>query len=545
MKVQASQLNLTIADIEGNTQKILAALARAKKNEVDVVLFSELTITGYQPDDLLLDLSLVDAAEKKLREIAPATKGLFVAIGLPRRNPRKREKPLCNSAAIFIDGELIGFKDKILLPTYDIFDERRFFEPGKESTVFEYLGRRIGIVICEDAWQHAGEVGYSDYQRDPIEEYANLGVDLLLNLSASPYYFKRENIRLGVFSKCAKSLRCPIVYCNQVGGNDQIVFDGQSFYMNEKGELIQIAKGFVEDDLVAELSLHVCSCAKPKSGVEDLYTALVTGVRDYFHKQGFTKAILGLSGGIDSALVACIAKDALGRENIKAVALPSRFSSESSTRDAELLSKNLGISFEVISIDEMYQHYLDLLGPHFVNQKPDITEENLQPRIRAMILMAFSNKFSALLLTTGNKSEMSMGYTTLYGDMAGALGVLQDVSKTYVYELADYVNANQEIIPKSIIEKEPSAELRHNHKTLDSLPPFEILDPILEDYIEGHLSAQEIAHQRGQPVEFVQEIIRKVHAAEFKRRQAPIGIRVTRKAFSKGRSVPIVQKWVK
>lgn len=542
--MQASQLNLTIGDIEGNTQKILAALARAQKNEVDIVLFSELTITGYQPDDLLLDLSLVDAAEKKLREIAPATKGLFVAIGLPRRNPRKREKPLCNSAAIFIDGELIGFKDKILLPTYDIFDERRFFEPGKESTVFEYLGRRIGIVICEDAWQHAGEVGYSDYQRDPIEEYANLGVDLLLNLSASPYYFKRENIRLGVFSKCAKSLRCPIVYCNQVGGNDQIVFDGQSFYMNEKGELIQIAKGFVEDDLVADLSIHVCSCAKPKSGVADLYTALVTGVRDYFHKQGFTKAILGLSGGIDSALVACIAKDALGSENVKAVALPSRFSSESSTRDAELLSKNLGISFEVISIDEMYQHYLDLLEPHFVNLKPDITEENLQPRIRAMILMAFSNKFSALLLTTGNKSEMSMGYTTLYGDMAGALGVLQDVSKTYVYELADYVNENQEIIPKSIIEKEPSAELRHNHKTLDSLPPFEILDPILEDYIEGQLSAQEIAHQRGQPVEFVQEIIQKVHAAEFKRRQAPIGIRVTRKAFSKGRSVPIVQKWV-
>ncbi len=544
MKIQASQLNFTIGDIDGNTRKILSALERAKKNGVDVVLFSELSITGYSPEDLLLDLSMIDAAEKKLREIGAATKGLFVAVGVPRRNPRKKEKPLCNSAAIFIDGELVGFKDKILLPTYDVFDERRYFEPGKEQTVFEYLGRRIGVIICEDAWQHGGGIGFSDYIRDPVAEYAEAGIDLLLNLSASPYYYKREDIRSGIFSMCAKTLRCPVIFCNQVGANDQIVFDGHSFYMNEKGDLIQIAKGFAEDDLLIDLSLHVCGWAKPRNGIADLYAALVMGVRDYFQKQGFTKAILGLSGGIDSALIACIAKEALGKENVNAFALPSRFSSPESYTDAAQLSANLGISLEKISIDDMYQHYLNLLEPYFTGCKPDITEENLQSRIRGQILMAFSNKFSSILLNTGNKSEISMGYTTLYGDMAGGLGVLHDVTKLHVYELARFVNAEKEIIPEAILQKIPTAELRPNQKDSDTLPPFEILDPVLEDYIEDHLTAREIADQRGLSLEFVQDVIRKIHAAEYKRRQAPIGIRVTQKAFSKGRNIPIVQKWV-
>ncbi|HEX2583432.1 MAG TPA: NAD+ synthase, partial [Chlamydiales bacterium] len=529
--------------IEGNTRKILAALERAKKNGADVALFSELSITGYPPEDLLLDLSMVDAAEKKLREIAPATKGLFVAVGVPRRNPRKKEKPLCNSAAIFIDGELVGFKDKVLLPTYDVFDERRYFEPGKEQTVFEYLGRRIGVTICEDAWQHAGRVGFSDYMRDPVAEYAEAGIDLLLNLSASPYYYKREDLRLSVFSACARTLRCPVIFCNQVGVNDQIVFDGHSFYMNEKGEFIQIARGFAEDDLLIDLSLHVCGWANPQNGISDLYAALVLGVRDYFEKQGFTKAILGLSGGIDSALVACIAKEALGADNVSALALPSRFSSPESYADAAQLSANLGISLQTISIDDLYQQYLHLVESYFVGCKPDITEENLQSRIRGQILMAFSNKFSSLLLNTGNKSEMAMGYTTLYGDMAGGLGVLHDVTKLNVYQLARFVNAQREIIPSSILHKAPTAELRPNQKDSDTLPPFELLDPVLEDYIEEHLTAQEIAARRGIPLEFVQEIIRKIHAAEYKRRQAPIGIRVTHKAFSKGRNIPIVQKW--
>ena len=544
MKIQASQLNFTIGDIEGNTKKILAALERAKSHGVDIVLFSELSITGYPPEDLLLDFSMVDAAEKKLREIAPFTKGLFVAVGVPRRNPRKKEKPLCNSAAIFIDGELVGFKDKTLLPTYDLYDERRYFEPGKEEVVFEYLGRRIGVLICEDAWQHGGEIGYSNYDRDPITEYRNLGIDLLLNLSASPYYSKRKHVRFDLFSKCAKTLRCPIVYCNQVGANDQLIFDGYSFYMNEKGDLIQLAKGFAEDDLVVDLSVHACGWANPQNGISDLYAALVMGVRDYFHKQGFAKAILGLSGGIDSALIASIAKDALGAEHVKAYALPSRFSSPESERDAALLCKNLGISLETISIDKTYQHYLNLLEPHFGGRPKDVTEENLQSRIRGNILMAFSNKFCSLLLNTGNKSEMAMGYTTLYGDMAGGLGVLHDVSKTYVYELAHFINGKKEVIPSAIIQKVPSAELRANQSDTDTLPAYDVLDPILEDYIEERLTAREIADRRGQPIEFVQELIRKVHAAEYKRRQAPIGLRVTQKAFSRGRNVPVVQKWV-
>jgi NAD+ synthase (glutamine-hydrolysing) len=544
MKIQASQLNYTIGDIEGNTRKILRGIERAKNSGVDVVLFSELSITGYPPEDLLLDLSMVDAVEKKLREIAPATRGLFAAVGLPRRNPKKKEKSLCNSAAIFVDGELIGFKDKILLPTYDVFDERRFFEPGKEQAVFEYLGRRIGVTICEDAWQHGGGIGYSNYSRDPVEEYAEAGIDLLLNLSASPYHYKREDLRAGIFSSVARTLRCPVVFCNQVGVNDQIVFDGHSFYMNEKGDLIQIAKGFAEEDLLIDLSVHVCGWAKAQNKIADLYAALVMGVRDYFQKQGFVKAVLGLSGGVDSALVACIAKDALGAENVQALALPSRFSSPESTSDAEELRKRLGISLEKISIDDVFEHYLTLLEPHFRGLESDITEENLQSRIRGMILMAFSNKFSSILLNTGNKSEMSMGYTTLYGDMAGGLGVLHDVTKMHVYELARFVNAQKEIIPEAIFNKAPSAELRLGQKDSDTLPPFEILDPILEDYIEERLTAQEIADRRGHPIEFVQGILRKIHAAEYKRRQAPIGIRVTQKAFSKGRNVPIVQKWI-
>lgn len=544
MLIQASQLNLIVGDIEGNGAKVLQAIDRARKNRVDIVLFSELTLVGYPPEDLLLDHSLIDAAERKLRELAPATKGLFVAVGVPRRNLHHKEKPLFNSCAVFIDGELVGFKDKTLLPTYDVFDERRFFEPGQGQPVFEYLGRRIGITICEDAWQHSGGVGYSDYRRDPIQELCDQGIDLMLNLTASPYYYKRADMRVATFEACARTLRCPVILCNQVGVNDQIVFDGHSLYVNEKGELIQLAKGFVEDDLLIDLSVHACPCGAPAHGIADLYAALTLGVRDYFQKQGFSKAILGLSGGIDSALVACIAKDALGAANVSALYLPTRYSSVQSYEDAARLAQNLGIQLTNISIDGLFQTYLDTLSPFFKGHEPERTEENLQSRIRGMILMAFSNKFGSLLLNTGNKSEMAMGYTTLYGDMAGGLGVLQDVTKTQVYQLARFVNRQTEIIPASILSKAPSAELRPHQSDLDTLPPFDILDPILEDYLEDRLTPQEIAARRGQMLPFVQDIIHKIHAAEYKRRQAPIGIRVTQKAFSRGRNVPIVQKWM-
>jgi NAD+ synthase (glutamine-hydrolysing) len=542
MKVLAAQLNLTIGDLEANTQKILQTLARAKKNQVDIVLFSELTITGYCPEDLLLSSSFIDETFKKLDEIQPATQGLFVVLGFPRWNPSNREKNLYNSAAIFADGELLGFQDKILLPTYDVFDERRFFEPGKEITVWEYLGHRIAVTICEDLWQHSHLVGWTDYAKDPVLEIQEKRCDLILNLSGSPYSFNRNETRLSVFQSAVKTLAAPLIFCNQVGANDQLVFDGHSFYLNEKGELVQMAKGFVEEDLIIDLNTHACHCVFPKNGVKDLYSALVLGVRDYFHKQGFKKAILGLSGGIDSAVVACIAKEALGKENVLALALPSRYSTSSSLSDARLLSKNLQIELKEIDMDPIFHTYLNFLNPLFQNQTKELVQENLQARIRCMILMAFSNQTGAILLNTSNKSELAVGYATLYGDMAGGLGVLQDVLKLRVYELAHWINAKQEMIPLSILKKAPSAELKLNQTDFDTLPSYEILDAIIEDYIELGCSIEKIAKKRGLSHLVVLEWIQKIHAAEYKRRQAPIGIRVTQKAFSKGRVVPIVHR---
>jgi len=543
MLVFAAQINPTIGDLEGNLGKILSRLERAREKKADIVLFPELTLSGYFPDDLLLDGAFIDACEKALEKIAPATLGMFVCVGLPRKNPEGKEKFLLNSAAVFADGKLIGFHDKILLPTYDVFDERRYFEPGRETAVWEYLGHRIAVTICEDVWQHGGTVGYTRYLKDPILEWKEKRPDLLLNMSGSPYYFNRKDMRLSVFQAAAKTLSCPLVLCNQVGVNDQLVFDGHSLYLNEKGELLQIAKGFAEDDLAVDLNTHACPCGLPENGIKDLYSALVLGVRDYLHKQGFKKGMVGLSGGIDSALVACIAKDALGAENVLCVGLPSRYSSPGSVSDAEALAKNLGVPFRLVPIDPIYQSYLDLLEPMFKGRPFDATEENLQSRIRGMILMAISNKEGYILLNTSNKSEMAMGYATLYGDMAGGLGVIQDVAKLQIYRLAAFLNQHGDIIPRAIVEKIPSAELKENQTDFDTLPPYETLDPVLEDYIEERLSPLEIAAKRGAPLSLVEDIVRKIHLAEYKRRQAPIGLRVTQKAFTKGRYVPIVQKW--
>ncbi len=539
MRLIAVQLNPTIGDLEGNSRKIIDALRRAQSQKCDLVLFSEMTISGYCPEDLLLNRSFVDSCIEKLEGIAPETKGMFVAVGLPRWNPSGKEKPLYNSAAIFIDGKLSGFKNKTLLPTYDIFDERRYFEPDEEQPIFEYRGKRIGVTICEDIWQHGGKVNETHYRCDPVLILKEKKPDLLLNLSGSPYYYKRGDVRLSAFQAVARTLRCPVLFCNQVGANDSIVFDGHSFYLDQDGGLRQVAKGFVEEDLVVESEAPNASCPVPENGIKELYSALVLGVSDYFRKQGFGKALVGLSGGVDSALVACIAKDALGSENVIGITLPSRFSSAGSVDDSAKLAKKLGIDLLNIPIETIYKEYLHLLEPYFHGRGANETEENLQTRIRGMILMAFSNKFGALLLNTGNKSEMAMGYCTLYGDMAGGLAVLQDVAKLHVYQLAKHIG-----IPESILNKVPSAELRENQTDFDTLPPFEILDPIIEDYIEEGLEVEAIAKKRKQTVSFVRSLIHRIHLAEYKRRQAPIGIRVTQKAFSKGRVVPIVQKWL-
>jgi len=545
MKVMAAQINPTIGDLEGNTQKILDALHRATHAKVDIVLFPELALSGYPPEDLLLDETFIAAALGALPVIAPLTRGLFVAVGLPRRNPSKVEKPLYNSAAIFADGNLLGFQNKTLLPTYDVFDERRFFEPGENSQpLWHYLGWKIGVTICEDLWQHADAVGYTRYTSDPVLALQEERPDLLLNLSSSPYYFERKDLRLSVVQAAARDLACPVILCNQVGANDELVFDGHSLFVNEKGELIQVAKGFAEDDLIVDLAIHACACSLPENGIKDLYAALVLGVRDYFRKQGFEKAILGLSGGVDSSLTACIAVEALGAANVSALSLPTRYSSPGSISDAQALAHNLGIALRKIDIDPLFQDYLNLLEPMFEKRPHDITEENLQSRIRAMVLMAFSNKFGAILLTTGNKSELAMGYTTLYGDMAGGLAVLHDVTKLRVYELARYANRSGQVIPPSVLKKPPSAELKPDQKTTDAIHPFNILDPVIEDYIEKLLPPEEIAEKRNLPLAFVRDLVHRIHLAEYKRRQAPISIRVTEKAFSKGRNVPIVQKWM-
>jgi NAD+ synthase (glutamine-hydrolysing) len=543
MRIFAAQFNPTIGDLEGNTLKILQTLDRARAQGVDIVLFPELAVCGYPPEDLLFHPAFIDSMEKCLERIIKASSRLIVVVGIARRNPSSGGKPLFNSAAVIQNGELLGFYDKILLPTYDVFDERRYFEEGLAVPIWEFKGKRVAILICEDIWQHAGYVE-TPYPRDPVAELIPLKPDLLLNLSASPYHFQRSDTRIRVCSKAAKSLNCPLILCCQVGGNDQLIFDGYSVYMNASAHLCQLGRGFEEEDMLIDLEAPSCPSAFRHDPLKDLYSALVLGVKDYFRKHGFKRACLGLSGGIDSALVACIAVDALGKDNVLAIRMPSRYSSEGSMKDAATLAQNLGIEIKTIPIEAPFNDYLALLEPHFEGKSLDVTEENLQARIRGMILMAISNKLGHIVLSTGNKSEMALGYCTLYGDMCGGLGVISDVTKGQVYALTKWINREKEIIPKSIVEKPPSAELRPNQKDSDSLPDYGIVDTVLQAYVEDYLSPEEIAKRYKLPIELVVDLIRRIHRAEYKRRQSPPGIRVSKKAFRVGRRYPIVQGWM-
>ena len=544
MKVLVAQLDPTIGDFSGNVQKIIQALHSAHESKIDVVLFPELSICGYPPEDLVLHDHFVTSSEDALQKILLHTKGLMAVIGLVRRNRARGEKGLLNSAAILQDGKIVGFYDKTLLPTYDVFDERRYFEPGTEFKSWSWKGKKIGVLICEDIWQHAGYVGDTRYACDPVLEMQKLNIDLLLNMSASPYQYQKPDIRVKVCQKAAKTLKCPVILCAQVGANDQLVFDGYSVYVNERGELCQLAKGFQEDLMVVDLAAAPHACSFTADAIGDLYHALVLGTRDYFQKQNFRKAILGLSGGIDSALTACIAVEALGKNNVYTLAMPSQFNAPSSLKDAEKLAHNLGVDFEVIPIDDIYEIYLKTLTPFFQGKPLDAAEENIQSRIRGMILMAFSNKLGYLLLSTGNKSELAMGYCTLYGDMAGGLGVIADVSKTQVYMLAKWINQKKEIIPRSTIDKPPSAELRPDQRDTDTLPDYAIVDSVLQAYVEDLLSPEEIVKKYDFPLELVLDLIHRIHMSEYKRRQSAPGIRVTKKAFRVGRRYPIVQKWM-
>lgn len=544
MRILVAQINPTIADLAGNTRRILQAIERGRKQGVNLILLPELALSGYPPEDFLLLPHFMEGVEKHLNQIISASKDVCVIVGLPRRNPHHMEKILYNSAAIIQDQQVLGYVDKALLPTYDVFDERRYFEPGEPSKIWTLQGHKVAITICEDLWQHSGFLQSTYYRRDPILELQGQNPSLLLNLSASPYSVSKFHTRLQVCLTAAKTLRCPVILCNQVGGNDSLIFDGYSMLVNEQG-LIQCANGFKEDDLVIDLANQdTRQLSVNHHALNDLYRALVLGVHDYFKKLGFKKACLGLSGGIDSALVACLAAEALGPGNVLGVCMPSRYSSPESARDAALLANTLGINYKEVSIESPFDSYLTLLEPEFVGQAEDITEENLQARIRGMLLMAFSNKFGYIVLSTSNKSEFAMGYSTLYGDMCGGLAVLSDVTKQQIYALAEWINRHEEIIPWNTIRRPPSAELRHNQKDSDSLPDYAVVDHVLQAYIEEHRSPQWIAEHFQYPLPLVEELVKRIHSNEYKRRQAPPGLRVSEKAFSVGRRFPIVQRWM-
>jgi NAD+ synthase (glutamine-hydrolysing) len=545
MRVYICQINSTVGDIKGNTKKIICSLQKAREQHAEIVVFPETAICGYPAEDLLLFSSFIDEINFNLKKIIENTKDLFVVVGTVRENLNKKGKKLFNSAAIICDCNLLGYKDKTLLPTYDVFNETRYFEPGEKQKVWEYKKNKIGVLICEDLWMHSKNTSLPVYKRDPVEELKELHPDIVINIAASPYYFQKKDVRFEIYRAAATGLRCPLICCNQVGANDQLVFDGNSLVLNRKGEIIAFAKTFEEDYLLVETKDSINTCVIKEDPIAGLFKALVLGVKDYFNKIGFKKACVGLSGGIDSAVVACIAIEALGKENLLLINMPSRFSSREGIEDAKNLCENLNIKLKDISIDSIFQAYLDLLSPIFDKRPFDTTEENLQARIRGMILMAISNKLGYIVLSTGNKSEMAVGYSTLYGDMCGGLGVLVDVSKTLVYQLARWINKEKEIIPISIIEKEPSAELRENQKDIDTLPDYSIVDTILNEYVESHIPEEEIIKKHKLPKNIVDDLVLRLHLAEYKRRQSPPGIRVTKKSFSKGRYFPIVQGWVK
>lgn len=544
MLVYIAQINPTVGDIAGNSRLIIDEIAQAKKAKADLVLFSELCLTGYPPEDFLLLPHFIDAVEKAELEILPHTKGIAAVIGTVRRNRINSEKGLFNSAIVVDHGVIVGYQDKILLPTYDVFDERRFFEPGRRPSLWTLGGERVAITICEDIWQFSNMVKESHYPRDPIVELSLLNPTCGLNLSASPFCVQKIGARINAASHVAKALKCPFILCNQVGGNDSLIFDGHSFFIDRKGDLLALAKGFKSDHLLVDTSKQSAPIHYRDPGISDVYEALVLGLKDYFVKSGFKKACVGISGGIDSAVVACLAVEALGKENVLGVLMPSRYTAKESIEDAYALAKSLQIATKEISIEKPFEAFLDVLNPHFHGLSPDVTEENIQARIRGMYLMALSNKLKMIVLSTGNKSELAMGYSTLYGDMCGGLAVISDVTKRQVYALAHHINKNKEIIPHNTIKRAPSAELRPDQKDTDSLPSYEIVDVVLQEYIEERFSAETIAKKHNLELSQVRDLIKRIHTNEYKRRQSPPGLRVTEKSFTIGRRFPIVQKFV-
>jgi NAD+ synthase/NAD+ synthase (glutamine-hydrolysing) len=543
VKIALGQINPTVGDFAGNAAKIVRYAGHARTAGAEIILFPELSICGYPPRDLVERASFVDRNRQVAEDIARETEGITVIAGLVTPARSRTGKSVMNSAAVLRDGKIALIQSKRLLPTYDVFDEMRNFAWAESQELFSQHNVPVALTICEDAWNDKDFWDRPLYGKDPVADLMNAGGKVLLNISASPFYVAKQELRHKMLAAIARKYKAPVAMCNQVGGNDSIVFDGSSMVIGPDGTVIAQARSFEEDLIYFDTETLTGDIHPQVEGDEaTAYAALVLGTRDYVHKCGFRKALIGLSGGIDSALTAAIAVDALGAENVMGIGMPGPYSSPGSIDDAAALAKNLGIRFEVIPIGDIFASFRETLKPVFNGLKEDTTEENIQSRVRGNILMSLSNKFGALVLSTGNKSELAVGYCTLYGDMAGGLAVISDVPKTMVYRLAQYANTKREVIPVATIEKPPSAELRPDQKDTDSLPDYEVLDAILDDYVEEMKSAGEIAERHGFDIALVRRVIGMIERAEYKRQQAAPGLKISTKAFGIGRRLPIAAR---
>ena len=543
VKIALGQINPTVGDFSGNASKIVDYSRRAHAAGAGLILFPELSVCGYPPRDLVERPSFVARNRETVDRIATETNGIAVICGLVTPAHSDTGKSVMNSAALLMEGKVAFIQSKMLLPTYDVFDEMRNFAPAKSQDLFSFCGNRMALTICEDAWNDKRFWRKQLYTVDPVDSLMKAGGNFVLNISASPFWIGKREFRRDMLASIARQHKVPVVLVNQVGGNDSLVFDGSSLVLNREGQVIAQGRSFEEDLIYFDSQELTGEMHEQIAGDEaSVYSALVLGTRDYMQKCGFQKAIIGLSGGIDSALTAVVAADAVGAENVIGVGMPGPYSSQGSIDDARSLAKNLGIRFELLSINPAYDAYRQTLRDVFAGLKEDVTEENIQSRARGTLLMALSNKFGAIVLSTGNKSELGVGYCTLYGDMVGGLAVISDVPKTLVYRLSEYVNSRRAVIPRATLEKPPSAELRPDQKDSDSLPPYEVLDAVLEDYVEDSHPADQIAKDHGFELEVVRRVIRMVDRAEYKRQQAAPGLKISPKAFGYGRRFPIAAK---
>jgi len=547
MKIALIQYNPVIGDFAGNIARITGWLEKAKAAGCQLAVLPELALSGYPPQDLLERPAFLSDQDRAFARLMATTRGIAVICGLVTRNPGPMGKPLHNSGVLFADGEVLFTTHKQLLPTYDVFDEARYFEPGCGNGTFRYQGLHLGLTICEDIWNDKGLFPHPLYATDPVATMltqADGQVDLLINLAASPFNLGKGAVRQRIFANLCQRHHLPLIYVNQVGGQDSLIFDGNSVALDANGTVVAQAARFAEDLVVVDTAtwqgeIHNAPTDTDQETAE-VCEALVLGTRDYVNKCGFSKAVIGLSGGVDSALTAAIAAHALGPENVLGVALPSPYSSPESLEDAEHVAKNLGIDFTILPISDLFKTYLSALVPVFAGAQPDVTEQNIQARIRGNLLMAIANKQGRLLLSTGNKSENAVGYCTLYGDMSGGLAVISDVPKQLVYALCRYLNKDREIIPLRTIDKPPSAELAPDQKDEDDLPPYPVLDAILAAYLEEHRSIKEIVAM-GFAQTVVEDVVRRIRINEYKRKQAPLGLKVTTKAFGQGRRYPTAE----